>query len=290
MKDYVIYTDASADVDSDFLNANGVKTVPMEYMLDGEPQSCYGNDAEKYKEFYGKLRRGSNATTSQITPFIYEETFSPLLEKGVSVLYISLSSGLSSTFQSACTAAKTLKEKYPDADLIPVDSLFATGGMGLLCERAVRNKGNGLSAAENASDLALLRKDKLAGVCFVDNLNHLRKGGRISAATAVFGTILNIKPLIAITDDGTLKNFGKCQGERRALKELADIYKKNADFSADYSVYICDSDNPKGSEALAQSIKAINPDAVIKKVFLTPIIGTHLGPDSVVLCYVKKQS
>ena len=144
-----------------------------------------------------------------------------------------------------------------------------------------------MSAEDNVADVAAYR-EKLHAECFVDDLMHLKRGGRIGAATAVIGTLLNIKPLIRMTPDGKLINFDKVGSERLAIKNIKQTYEEIADIDSNAPVYICDADNSKMADLLESAIIKVNPDAVVRRKILSPIIGTHLGPESVVISYLRK--
>ena len=287
MSDYIIIMDASGDLDANFANENGVKFLPMPYEIGGEMYEYTGDDDSGIKKFYELIREGKSAKTSQITPFAYKEIFEPYMSKGLSIMYLCLSAQLSSTYQSACSAAKELNEAYPNAKLVPINSLAATGKLGIIAERAAMNKNSGMSLDDNAAFIEGY-KNKATSYGFVDNLMHLRRGGRISAAGALLGTLLNIKPLVHITDEGKVGNHDKCSSERIAIRTLKETYEDLANFNAETSVYISDADNSAMADMLQSLVTALNPKAVIKRKLLTPIIGTHLGPESVVISFEKR--
>ncbi|MCI9403880.1 MAG: DegV family protein [Clostridia bacterium] len=288
MNDYLIFTDASADLVEAIADENGVQYIEMPCASEDGVFNCTGrNTDEEFCSFYEGIRTGELPKTTQITPFTYEEIATPYLKDGKSVLYLSLSSGLSSTFEAACLAAENLNGKFGDARFVPIDSIGATGSMGILVERMIENRKNGLSIDDNKADIEQF-KHKMYTTCYVDDLKHLRRGGRIGAATAVIGAMLNIKPIIRITEDGKLESCGKPRGERKAITFLSDVYKEKADLSADSPIYISDADNDEMAGIMESEIKAINPNAIIRRRRLSPIIGTHLGPESVVIAFVKK--
>lgn len=287
MNDYLIFTDVSGDVYSDE-TIKQICFIPMELTI-GEDSVTYDaiNDMTIAKQFYDDIRKGKAVKTSQITPYTYQEIFAPFLEGEFDIIYLCLSSGLSSTFESAKEAANNLHKIYPNARVYPVDSLSATGGMGILTERMLHNKNNGMTAKENVADIESYKKELYVN-CFVNDLMHLKRGGRIGAATAAFGTLLNIKPLIRLTDKGTLEQFSKRKGEQKAVVAMAETYRTLANFNSQSPIYICHADNATTAEVLKNSITTINGNAEIRIGALSPIIGTHLGPESVVLCFEKK--
>ncbi|MDE6047470.1 MAG: DegV family protein, partial [Anaeroplasmataceae bacterium] len=150
MSKYVILMDVSGDIEQASVDKWDLKFIPMQYSLGDEMRTSNGPEAEDVlKLFYDGQRNGDLTKTSQITPFQYEEYFEPYLKEGFSVLYLCLSSGLSSTYSAACLAKESLKEKYPDLDVYPIDTLAATGGMGVIAEIALKNREKGLSIEEN---------------------------------------------------------------------------------------------------------------------------------------------
>ena len=284
--DYVIFADASADVHYDDSIAEGLKFVEMPCESDGNIYVCTGTDsAEKIRQFYTDIRSGSLPKTTQITPFKYEEMFEPFLKEGKSVLYLSLSSGLSSTFESAKLAAENLNAKHDNAKFYPIDSIGATAAMCIILERMQSNQKNGLTAEENKADIEEF-KHTLYTTCYVEDLKHLHRGGRISAAKAAIGSLLKIKPIIRIMEDGTIANCDNCRGTRSAVIHLAKKYEEMGNMSE--VVYVSDADNAEMADFLEEEIKRINPNAVIRRTLLSPIIGTHLGPESVLISFVRK--
>lgn len=286
MNDYLIFADVSGDLDIEFAKKNKIGFVPMQYTIDNKTFTFDGTNVDEL-DFYTYLSQGKMSVTTQITPFTYDEIFSPYLEKGISVLCLCLSSGLSSTFQSALTAAQLLNEKYKPAKFIPIDSLGATGGMGIVAERMAANKKSGMSIDDNAKAAQELIKS-IAIYCYVEELMHLHRGGRISGTSAAIGRVLNIKPLIKVTPYGKLENFAKLKGQKKALNFLAEQYAEEADMNSGDPVYICDAICKDTANSLAELIKAKNPSVKIKLITLSPIIGTHLGPQALTLNYKKK--
>lgn len=275
---YELYIDASVDIEQNYLEENDIHIIPMEYTIDDQvyvmdrPQT-----EEELRVFYGKMRDGALTGTSQITPYTYEKTFREAAEAGRSLLYICLSSGLSSTYESSLTAAAAVKEDYPEVQIECVDSLGATGGMGLLLLLAIRNRDAGMTLADNA---AFLRAHALdIGFWFmVEDLVYLKRGGRISAAAALAGNVLNLKPILQIDREGKLVNISKQRGVPRALKYMIECYEKAHDDSLGSDVIIAHADCRERAEKLAGEVRRINPDARIQICPMGPVIGAHTGP------------
>lgn len=278
MRDYVICIDASVDIEQHWIDDNGVIIIPMKYTL-GEQEYLMENRLTdlKLKEFYDAMRAGQITHTSQITPYYYQQIFGKEAQKGYDILYISLSSGLSNTYSSALTAAGEIEDEYEGTKIEVVDSLAGTGGMGLLLMMAVRAKQNGVSLSENAAALRA-NAGKVCHWFMVDDLKYLRRGGRISAATAVAGTVLNIKPILKIQDDGTLISIAKKRGLAKAASFLTECYGGALDASISNDVVIAHADCGKEAEAARDRILSINPDAQVMICGLGPVIGAHTGP------------
>ncbi len=288
MNDYAIFTDASADVALEVSSANDVHFIEMPCESDGKIYNCTGKDDDaKIKQFYIDIRTGDLPKTTQITPFRYEEIFTPFLEEGKDVIYLCLSSGLSSTFECSKLAAESLNAKYENAKVHTIDSIAATGSLSILTERMLTNRDRGLSAEENAADIEVF-KHRMYTTCYVEDLHHLKRGGRIGAAAAVFGSLLNLKPIIRITDDGKLESKDKCRGAKKAVLYLVDKYKELADMDDPTPIYICDADNPEMADFMEAEVKKVNPNVTVHRSRLSPIIGTHLGPESTLIAFVRK--
>ena len=284
---YLIVMDASADIDSKVFLEEDIRFIPMQYSLNEEMRESKGIESEELlKSFYDSQRSGELTKTTQITPYQYINFFSKLLNEGYSILYLSLSSGLSSTYQSAMLAASELNDEHKDEKVYVVDSLGATGGIGVLLELACKYRKEGKSIEENC---ALLNnaKLKLHHFFMVQDLMYLRRGGRVSGATAVVGTVLGIKPILKIDENGKLVNFAKRRGNKLALEELAKLFNENYELN-DSPIYIVDGDAKELGDFLASEIKKIAPNAVVKRNMLSPIIGAHTGPGLVAVCFIGK--
>ena len=277
MNDYLIYTDASADITPEMIQKYDIRFVPMNYTIGSENRLCTQIEPEDVlKRFYDAQRNGEETHTSQVTPHSYIEVFEPVLKEGKSILYLSLSSGLTQTFDSVQLAAAELAETYTEARVVPVDSLSATGGMGLLLEAAGANREAGMGIDDNAQWLRDHRLE-VSHWFMVDDLMYLKRGGRIPATTAILGTALNIKPILHIDPQGHLVTLDKKRGLKQAIKEVANRY-KTLNSGVSNRVYIVHADCQESADELEKAVLAINPQADIAKMMLCPIIGAHVGP------------
>ena len=288
MKDYLLFMDVSGDVDRSYVEQGKITLLPMEFIINGEVHT-YTDDEKGMGavQFYDFVRAKANMSTTQISPAKWVEFFEPYLKDGYSALCLCLSSGLSSSYNSACLAAEELKRKYPDVEFLPVDSLRATGTSGLTCERMIANKDKGMSLRENFEDLEMF-KHKTHACAYVDDLDSLKRGGRISKAVAFVGGLLGIKPLITFVKDGTLAMWGKQHGYKASIRKMIEFYLERADLSPENTVSICHANELSYAEELAAEIKKVNPDCTIKIRMLSPIIGVHLGTGAMVLSFVEK--
>ncbi len=284
---YLIVMDASADIDSKVFLEEDIRFIPMQYSLNEEMRESKGIESEELlKSFYDSQRSGELTKTTQITPYQYINFFSKLLNEGYSIIYLSLSSGLSSTYQSAMLAASELNDEHKDEKVYVVDSLGATGGIGVLLELACKYRKEGKSIEENC---ALLNnaKLKLHHFFMVQDLMYLRRGGRVSGATAVVGTVLGIRPILKIDENGKLVNFAKRRGNKLAFEELAKLFNENYELN-DSPIYVVDGDAKELGDFLASEIKKLIPASVVKRNMLSPIIGAHTGPGLVAVCFIGK--
>ena len=282
---YLIFADVSIDIDKKFAAENDVRYIPMEYSLGEEIFYCTEpeND-EMMHNYYDKLRNKIKTQTSQITPNKYIDIFEPLVKEGKSIIYISLSSGLSNTYDSACLAVQNLKEDYDNVNIEVIDSLGATGGMGLLVESAVDNRNNGMSLEENANWLREHAK-KVRHWVKVEDLMYLMRGGRLSATSAIMGTALNIKPILTINKEGKLVSVDKKRGNKQAIKSLLDKFAEDFDASVSNVVYINCADCIEDAKMLKEKVLEIKPYVEVRITMLSPIIGAHTGPDMIALIY-----
>ena len=283
--DYMIFADVSIDIDMAFADKYDLKYIPMEYILDDKSFNCSRpeND-EMMHQYYEKLRLKASTHTSQIVPNNYVEAFEGYIKEGKGILYISLSSGLSNTYESALLAAKMLKDDYPECEIEVVDSLGATGGMGILAESACLNREKGMSLSDNAKWL----REHANNINFwfkVEDLMYLCRGGRVSATTAVVGTALKIKPILTIDSTGKLQTIDKKRGDKQAMLSLIERFEASYDPDMGNTVYVSCADCKDVAESLKSKLLEKYPDLDIKITMLSPIIGAHTGPDMLSLIY-----
>lgn len=284
MSDYVIVTDSSADLPASLVQELGVEVLPLSFTIQGKTYHNYPDDREMDpKVFYKMLRDGQMATTSAVNVAEYTNMLEPFLQAGKDVLVLAFSSGLSTTYQSSVIAVNELSEQYPDRKIYTVDTLCASLGQGLLVWHAVQEQKKGKSI-EEVRDWVEENKLHLCHWFTVDDLHFLKRGGRISAATAVVGTMLSIKPVLHVDDEGHLISMGKARGRGASLTALVDHMEKTVT-DVD-TVFISHGDCLADAEKVAADVKKRfgTKDVVINNV--GPVIGAHSGPGTLALFFL----
>lgn len=284
MSDYVIVTDSSADLPASLVQELGVEVLPLSFTVQGKTYHNYPDDREMDpKVFYKMLRDGEMATTSAVNVAEYTAMLEPLLQAGKDVLVLAFSSGLSTTYQSSVIAVNELSEQYPDRKICTVDTLCASMGQGLMVWLAVQEQRKGKSL-EEVRDWVEENKLHLCHWFTVDDLHFLKRGGRISAATAVVGTMLSIKPVLHVDDEGHLISMGKARGRGASLTALVDHMEQTVT-DVD-TVFISHGDCLADAEKVAAEVKKRfgTKDVVINNI--GPVIGAHSGPGTVALFFL----
>lgn len=286
MAEYQIVTDSTTDLSADKVRELDLQVLPLRYMIDGKTyHNIPGGGELSDKEFYGLMRQGKMSTTSQINVEDFVTCFTAILEQGRDVLYLAFSSGLSGTCQSAQIAKQDLQEKYPDRRIEVFDTLCASLGEGLLVYHAAKLKAAGKSMDEVLSWLSENRLH-LCHWFTVDDLNHLKRGGRVSAATALVGTALGIKPVMHVDDEGHLINVSKARGRRRSLDALVERMQESAIDPKNQTVFICHGDCYDDVQYLSKQIKDKMGVKEIYSNFIGPVIGAHSGPGTIAVFFL----
>jgi DegV family protein with EDD domain len=285
---YRIFTDATGDFPAQFAKELNVTVLPMSFTMDDkEYHYIPGNSDMPIDTFFANMRAGKVATTAQINAYTFIEAFEPVLKAGEDVLYIGFSSKLSGTLQSGMAAAEELREKYPNRKIKVVDSLSASLGEGLLVYYAARKQ----TEMDVEALAAWTEENKLrfAHWFTVDDLVYLKRGGRISGATAAIATILNIKPVMHVDNEGYLVATGKVQGRKKSLHSLFDHMKNTVDTDMTDVVFIGHCDAEKDAEFVAGLIREHYPDITIHIDDIGTSVGAHSGPGTVALFFVASK-
>ena len=282
---YKLFSDVTADVSEELMRGMPeVELVPMQVELGGE-NYIYGPGGDlNVEHFYAEQRAGKFASTSQINPMVYRECFEKTLKAGEDILYLCFSSGLSSTLQSANLCAQELREEYPERKLIVVDTLCAAVGEAMLVREAARKQQEGLTIEELA---AWVEENRLK-ICHwftVDSFDHLKHGGRVSAAAAAVGTMLQIKPLLHVDEEGKLRVAEKPRGRKQAIRTQVAHMKEGWTPEMGNLGVSGHGDCPDDVEQLRQAVLKEFPDADIRVAYIGPVIGAHTGPGMLALIY-----
>ena len=286
MSEFVLMTDSSADLSQEMVQELGVTVLPLSFTIQGKVYRNYPDNREMdLPLFYDMLRAGELATTSAVNVAEYTQAVEPILQEKKDVLILAFSSGLSSTYQASVLAAEELREKYPDRKIYTVDTLCASLGQGLLVYLAVQEQRKGRSI-EEVRDWAESTKLNLCHQFTVDDLHFLKRGGRISATTAVVGSMLQIKPVLHVDNEGHLINIGKARGRQASLKALVDKMEKTVTEEGRKTVFISHGDCRKDAVTVADMVRERFGTQDIRINYVGPVIGAHSGPGTLALFYL----
>jgi len=289
MDDFVILTDSCCDMTARMAADLELEVLPLSLNMEDRVYHNYLDGREiGFQDFYARLRAGALATTSAISVGVFDEAMRKILDSGRDVLYLAFSSALSTTYQSAVIAADDLREAYPGRKIFVVDTLSASLGQGLLVYLCVQEKRKG----KTIDQVHVFAEETKAKVCHwftVDDLNHLKRGGRVSAATALVGTMLSIKPVLHVDDEGHLINIGKARGRQSSLKALVDKMEKTVTEAGKQTVFISHGDCLEDAEAVAQMVRERFGTQDIRINYVGPVIGAHSGPGTLALFYLGTQ-
>ena len=286
MRNYVIFTDSCADLTREAYEELGIKVTQLDVIVEGEDP--VPNDQIDNKEIYEKLRSKKSASTAAVNIDKFLKVFEEALQEGLDILYLGFSSGLSGTYQASTVAAEELREKYPEAKIYTVDTLCASMGQGLLVWRAVKMKNDGADI-ETVRDYAESTKLNLCHWFTVDDLFFLKRGGRVSAATAVVGSLLSIKPVMHVDNAGKLINVSKVRGRRAAIDALFENMKRSMLPDVNDVAFISHGDCLEDAEYLANRIKNELGVPRVEINYVGPVIGSHSGPGTLALFFLGKE-
>ena len=274
MSEFRIVCDSACDLSREMLCERGVTCVPLSYSLDG------GGSVDS-ADFYNQMRSGRMAKTAGANVEAFRAAFTPILEEGRDILYLGFSSALSMTYNSARIAAGELRHEYPDRRIITVDSLCASAGIALLLDRLLA-----FSDLDRAVEYAEKTKQKVCHLFTVDNLDYLKRGGRVSPTTAMVGNMLGIKPMLFVDKSGRLIPGAKVRGRRKAIERLAEDFES---LHEENDVYISHADCLNDAKTL-QEILTTKYDAKLRLITnISPVIGSHSGPGTLALFFIGRE-
>ena len=305
---YVIVTDSGCDLPYDLLDQKGIPCVDLTLHFEGENIEMQNREI-KVSDFYDRMKAGEIARTSAPSPQAFAETFEPILQEGKDILYLGFDTGISATVNSAMIAAEDLREKYPDRKLFVLDTLCASGGLGLVVLQTQKRKEEGMTVDEAARFAAAL-SPQVGHRFTVETLTYLCRGGRVSKTAAFAGNVLSIKPVLHVDDAGKLINIAKARGRDKSLSMLADAYGETAlqavstkELAAG-AEYLKDTDASvefdetymishaacyEDAQKLADMIKSRYGKTIDLITDIGPVIGSHAGPGTIALFFAASR-
>ncbi len=281
---FIVMTDSSANLPRKTLEDYKIEIIPFHYYIDGKPYECLDLADFDGDDFYNKIRAGLQVTTSLITPQDYMDYFSPHLKAGNDLIFIAMASGISGSYNAAEIAVKDLKEEFPERKMIVIDSLGASLGQGLIALYAADYRDEGLSIDETA-EKCREHVRCMFQVFTVDDLMHLRRGGRLSNLSAIVGTVLNIKPLLKGSSDGHIVAFKKIRGRRHSIEALAKKYDELAVHPENQIIGIAQAGCKEETAYLESLLRKNRPPKEILTVEYEPVTGSHVGPGALALFF-----
>jgi len=287
-RNFQIITDSGCDQTNEYFQEHNVECLKLGFVMGGVEYFGESGQDISPKEFYKQLKGGEKPTTYQITPEVAKEHMEVYMKKGQDVLVVGFSSGLSGTANSYVIAAKELMEAYPERKILVVDTLCASMGQGLLLHYVVEKADSGASL-EETYEYAESLKLKIDHQFTVDDLFHLKRGGRVSSTAAVVGTMLNVKPVLHVSNEGKLTPTGKVMGRKKALKRLVENMKETADITDSDPIFISHGDCIEDVQVMVEMLKKDFPNNKIVIEYIGPVIGSHSGCGTVALFFKTKR-
>lgn len=285
MNPYKIITDSNTDLSPELIEQLGVYVIPMTFTMGNKLYRNYPDERDiSNKEFYRLLREGQSAKTDQINSVTFQETFEPFLKEGMDLIYLAFSSGLSGTYNGARLTVEELKSKYPGRKILVVDTLAASMGEGLLVYHAAQLQKQG-AAIEEVAKWVEENRNRMAHWFTVDDLNHLKRGGRVSSAAALMGTVLGIKPILQITDEGHLVPREKVRGRKQSLDNLVSRLARTVQEPEKQTLFLVHANVPEDAKYVIKQVKSHCKFKDIVVNNLGPVIGTHTGNGALAMFY-----
>lgn len=288
MRDYCITTDSNSDLPKEYIEQFNTTIVPQYYSFG---DTVYGDELNMPPaEFYERMKAGELPGSQANNPAVIEEKFRALLDKGFDIIHIAFSSALSGSYNNVCVVAGELLEEYKDAKITVIDSLNVSLGESIMVIHANELKEKGSSYEDVVSELETF-KNHINVQFTVDDLFHLQRGGRVSKATALVGSALNLKPFLYVSDAGTLSSAGTARGRKKSLHTLVDRMKDTMDDNADYSlpVGIVHGNCLEDAQLLSELVREQTPFTNIIINDISPSIGAHAGPGAIGVLYYGKE-
>lgn len=283
--EYVIFTDSCCDLTVKQIEDMDLHVIPLSVEMEGKTYLNYPDEREiKFVDFYEKLREKIVAKTSMVGIGQFLEAFEPVLKEGKDILYIGFSSALSGTYNSAYLAAKELQNTYPEQKIITIDSKAASMGLGLLIHYAYLGKKDGKTINQLTAYLESI-KLKVTHLFTVDDLGTLMRGGRLSATSHILGTLLKVKPILHVSNEGKLVPIQKVRGRKHSLQMMIDLTKEYIDSSFEQTIFISHGDALEEAEYIGNELKKTLKIKEIVYGYVGPVIGAHSGPGTIAIFF-----
>ena len=283
-----LITDSSSNLPTPYINENDISLVYFSYIFNGTEYVCKDTETFDGETYYRAIRSGAKVSTSQVTPAQYMDVFRPFLEKGQDILFVSMSSGISGSYNSANMAKEELLESYPDRKIVLFDTLAASLGQAFFIKKAIECRNAGRSLEETEAELLKIRPCVYQHVMLGD-LMYLSKTGRVSAPKALIGTLLGIRPILKGSPEGTLVMIGRAKGRKAAIKTLVEKYAEVVDRENNKYVGIAYTSSEEDANEIAEKLKEVAAPEVMEVVRYEPVTGSHVGPDTVAVFYLGKE-
>lgn len=285
---FVVVTDTSSNLPTPMVREYGLEEISYPYYIDGKEHHCSDTTAFSGDEYYAKIKSGMRVTTSQITPQLYMDFFEPFLKEGKDLIYVAMSSGISGSCHSAQIGAQELQEEYPERKIAVIDTRGAALGEGLIALQAAKMRDEGVDFLLAVARLNLL-VERMFNVFTVDDLMHLKRGGRLSNVSAMIGTVLQIKPILKGDEEGKIVAFAKVRGRKKSIQTLAEIYDKLAVEPEKQMVGIVQAGCRDEAEQLAELLRRNRPPREILNVEYEPVTGSYVGPGALALFFESEE-
>jgi len=286
---YVIVVDSTTDLPAGLADELGLIVIPYIFTMDGKEYLNYLDYRElPAKDFYTNLRAGKLSSTAQVSAHRYMEVWEPYLKEGKDILYMCLSSALSKSYEQSVLASREAMENYPGRTVITIDSKSASLGQGALAYYASKARESGKTLAENAAYLEELIP-RLHHWVVADDLHHMRRGGRLSGAQAFIGTMLNIKPVLTLLDDGRIVPIAKLRGWNKVFEYIRKCYKDYNLSPTDQPIFVAHGDDIEKANQLVEDIKKEFGTKEIIVNYVGPVIGTHAGPGTAAVMFIGSE-
>ena len=283
--DYVIFTDSCSDLTVEQIKTMGVSVIPLSVEFEGKSYFNYPDERDiSFQTFYNMLREKLVAKTSMVGIGQFMEAFEPALREGKDVLYIGFSSALSGTYNSAHLAAKELQQTYPERKIITIDSKGASMGLGLLIYYACLGKQDGKTITQLTAYIESI-KLKITHLFTVDDLGTLMRGGRLSATSHILGTLLKVKPILHVSNDGKLVPIHKVRGRKHSLATMVELTQEYIDSSFEQVIFISHGDCIDEAKEVGEELKKVIKVKDIVYGYVGPVIGAHSGPGTIAIFF-----